>query len=90
MLFWNLKKNEKYVFSNTGRDIEQIVPYYYTVSQLKWCQNLNPFKYDITQCKDVPSDYIYYYLFNVKYNSFVKIYNLVSEIWKFKNHRFVS
>jgi len=69
MFFRNLKKNEKYVFSNTGRDIEPIVPYYYTVSQLKWRQNLNPFKYDITQRKGVPCDYIYYYLFNVKCNS---------------------
>ena len=58
----------------------------YTVSQLNWCQNLNPFKYDILY----HFNYIYYHLFNVICNSFIKMYSLVSEIWKFKDHQFVN
>ena len=62
----------------------------YTVSQLKWRQNLNPLKHDMAQRRYVPFNYIYCYIFNVICNSFIKLYTLVSEIWKFKDHQFVS
>jgi len=62
----------------------------YTVPQLKWFQKLNLFEYDITQHKHYHFNYVYYHLFNVICNSFIKIYSLVSEIWQLKDHRFVS
>ena len=34
--------------------------------------------------------YTHYHLFNVICNSFIKTYCLVSEIWKFKDHQFMS
>jgi len=35
-------------------------------------------------------NYIYYHLCYVMYNSFIKMHSLVSEIWKFKDHQFMS
>ena len=62
----------------------------YTVSQLKWRQNLNPYKCDVTHINIYHFNYIHYNLFNAICNSFLKIYSLVSEIWKFKDHLFMS
>jgi len=35
-------------------------------------------------------NYTYYYLFDEKCTSFNRMYNLLSEIWKFKDYEFLS
>ena len=57
----------------------------HTGSQLKWCQNSNPFTYGWHNWTETYHfNYTNYYLFKVNFTSFSKIHSLVSQIWKFK------
>ena len=35
-------------------------------------------------------NYVYYHLFTVMCNSFIEMYSVVSEIWKFKDRQFLG
>ena len=61
-------------------------PNIYTVSQMKWRQNSNPFKFmQRNWTETCHFKHTNCYLLNVNYTSFRKIRNLVSVIWNFKS-----